>query len=100
MLYGDRSAARRAAARQHHPDVGGSAAALAEAFAAIDRVYGVRGSADSVPTTFVHRTLADQTKALAVAAALRSIMAIRIICSAGHFRGTRHTRSTHLEDQP
>jgi hypothetical protein len=105
---GDRATARRAAARQHHPDVGGSAAALTAAFAQIDRAYGHPGaSADDVAITVVHRGFRARARALVVAGVLRSVMtlnAIRIRARhAGAARtdphGARRAPSTSLEDQ-
>lgn len=49
--------ARRAAARQHHPDVGGDPGALDAALAEVDRRFGrVPGPAEAGPTVTVRST--------------------------------------------
>ena len=104
--YGDRTTARRAAARQHHPDVGGSAAELTAALAAIDQAYG----SQDVVITIVHRGVRARARALVAGATIRSAMAlndirIRVRRIAGAARsdvhGVRRARSTttSLEDQ-
>lgn len=65
LTHGDRCTARRSAAQALHPDVGGSATALARAFAEIDAAYG--GGvycAGVVTTTAVHRTSSGPIRAI------------------------------------
>jgi hypothetical protein len=107
--YGDRAAARRVAARQHHPDVGGSAAALTAAFAEIDGAYGsVTDSSQDVVITIVHRSVADRTRALVMAGALRSALVLNTIrirvrrlagAARSDRRGARRAHSTSSKGQ-
>ncbi len=46
LHYGDRARARRAAARQFHPDLGGDTADFVAALNEIDRVFDRRASGD------------------------------------------------------
>jgi hypothetical protein len=106
--YGDRNTARRAAARQHHPDVGGSATALTAAFADIDRAYGypTHGSPDVV-ITIVHRGIRTRARTLATVGTLRTALVLnKIRTRAGRVagaarsspRGARRAQSTSLEE--
>ena len=53
---GDRRAARRAAARRYHPDLGGSAHQLLAAFAEIDARFSSHARPDGPLVTVAHPT--------------------------------------------
>ena len=107
--YRDRTTARHAAARQHHPDAGGSATALTAAFAEIDRAYGpLLNDTPDVTITIVHRGVDARARALAFAEALRNTMVLNAIrtrlrrvagAARSNLRDVRRARSTSQEDQ-
>jgi hypothetical protein len=73
----DRAAARRAAIRRHHPDAGGSAAALIQALDGVERAY--RRPADGAPIIIVHRSFALSARALLKTASVRLLNQLNVI---------------------
>ena len=92
LRYGDRAAARRAAVRRLHPDVGGSTVALSEALDAIDRAYSQ--PADSGVIIVVHRSRAAKARSMLSAGASRITMPLSVIR-----RRRRRPRTIELKDQ-
>jgi hypothetical protein len=64
--YGDRSAARRAAARRHHPDLGGSAEKMIAAFIEIDAHFVPGRDIAAAPLVIVVRRGAARRLRMAI----------------------------------